>query len=127
MTAQNKTTLKSYFNAGDQPTEAQFANLIDSAMIIGDDDTLKAWTESRGYELTGITYDATYTDVISTATVKWPDGSAGTLTVDTINTTWGEIDAYHVTHVASGKTVTQALVTRNANGYITTKPALTVA
>ena len=30
MTAQSKTTLKGYFNTGDIPTEAQFANLIDS-------------------------------------------------------------------------------------------------
>lgn len=30
MTAQNKTTIKSYFEAGDKPTVAQFANLVDS-------------------------------------------------------------------------------------------------
>lgn len=31
MAQQDKTTLKSYFNTGDTPTEAQFADLIDSA------------------------------------------------------------------------------------------------
>lgn len=30
MTAQNKTTIKSYFQTGDRPTQAQFADLIDS-------------------------------------------------------------------------------------------------
>lgn len=30
MSVQTKTTLKSYFNTGDKPTEAQFADLIDS-------------------------------------------------------------------------------------------------
>lgn len=30
MTAQSKTVIKSYFNTGDRPTEAQFADLVDS-------------------------------------------------------------------------------------------------
>jgi hypothetical protein len=30
MTAQNKTTVKSYFETGDVPTEAQFVDLVDS-------------------------------------------------------------------------------------------------
>jgi len=34
MTAQNKTTLKGYFNTGDQPTEAQFADLIDTLGLL---------------------------------------------------------------------------------------------
>lgn len=130
MSAQSKATLKGYFESGDQPTEAQFVNLIDTLHVGGvdaDDETLKAWAESRAYETTATTYNGTYTEVIASATVKWPDGSAGTLTVDTINSTWRKIDAYHITHTASGKTVTQAAVTRNANGDVTVKPALTVA
>lgn len=35
MTIQSATTLKSYFQAGDKPTEAQFADLIDSALYRG--------------------------------------------------------------------------------------------
>lgn len=91
------------------------------------DQVLKAWTEAQTYERTAITYDVTYTEVMASATVKWPDGSAGALTVDTINSTWRKIDAYHVTHAASGKTVTQTAVTRNANGDITIKPTITVS
>jgi len=36
MTNQTRTVLKTYFNAGDQPTEAQFADLIDSAINVAD-------------------------------------------------------------------------------------------
>jgi len=91
------------------------------------DQLLKEWTTGEDYELTAITYHGTYTNTVSTATVKWPDGSAGAFTATTINSTWEAIDAYTITHTASGKTVTQAAVTRNADGNVTTKPALTVA
>jgi hypothetical protein len=179
MTAQDKATLKSYFNTGDTPTEAQFTNLIDS--IPGDvgvlvdadipsaiardsevttaigthasatdphadrayaaaqiaiaagggatasDQLLKNWTESGAYELTAITYNVTYPTVIASGVVKWPDGSAGALTVTAQNTTYLKETAFTITHTASGKTVTQAAVTLNTDGNITVKPALTVA
>lgn len=86
---------------------------------------LKAWAEGGDYELTSVTRDSD--GIISSATVKWPDGSAGTFTRTTKNSTWLAIDAYTISHTASGKTVTQATVTRDGNGGITTKPALTVA
>ena len=88
---------------------------------------LVAWTESESYEPTSVTMDTTYPLVPSTATVKWPDGSAGTYTTTTINDTWEAVDAYTVTHTASSKTVTQAAVTRDVNGRVTVKPALTIA
>jgi hypothetical protein len=88
-------------------------------------DTLKEWTESGAYELTSAMFDAD--NVITVATVKWPDGSAGTFATATKNMTWLAIDAYTISHTASGKTVTQADITRDANGNITAKPALTVA
>jgi hypothetical protein len=91
------------------------------------DARLKAWVEGGAYELTSVTYDSGYPQVVSTATVKWPDGSAGTFTTDTINSTYVAIDAYHISHTDSGKTVTQTAVTRNSDGSVTTKPALTVA
>lgn len=92
------------------------------------DQVLKEWTTAEAFEATAVTYDSTHTSTVSTATVKWPDGSAGVLTTDTINATWETVDAYHVTHTASGKTVTQTAVTRDATtGAVTAKPALTVA
>jgi len=36
MSSQNRSTLKSYFNTGDYPTEAQFHNLIDSCVNLKD-------------------------------------------------------------------------------------------
>jgi hypothetical protein len=89
------------------------------------DARLKEWAEGECYEVTAATWDSD--GVISGATVKWPDGSAGTFTTTTKNSTWLAIDAFTITHAGSGKTVTQAAVTRDANGNITVKPAITVA
>ena len=90
---------------------------------------LVAWTEAGAYEMTAITYDTTYPSVVASATVKWPDGNAtaGVFTATSINAAWEAIDAYTITHAASGYTVTQAAVTRNDDGAITVKPALTVS
>jgi hypothetical protein len=88
---------------------------------------LKEWTTAEAYELTAVTYDATYTSTPSSATVVWPDSSAGVFTTTTINATFETIDAYTITHATSGKTVTQTVVTRNGNGGVTVKPALGVA
>jgi len=84
--------------------------------------SLLAWTEA--YELLTATYDAD--GVLESGTVRWPDGSTGAWTRTTKNATWLAVDAYTVTHVTGGKTVTQAAVTRDANGNITAKPALTI-
>jgi len=86
---------------------------------------LVAWTEAGAYEATSVTRDSD--GVPTSAVLKWPDSSAGAFTLVTKNTTWLAVDAYTVSHADSGKTVTQAAVTRDANGNITTKPALTVA
>lgn len=86
---------------------------------------LKEWTEAGAYEMTSVSRDAA-DDVISSATVKWPDGSAGTFTRTTKNSTWLAIDAYTITHTDSSQTVTQSAVTRNSTGAITAKPALVV-
>ena len=88
-------------------------------------DRLKEWTESGAYEATSVTFDAD--QVVTTATVKWPDGSAGAFTTVTKNATWLAVDAYTISHTDSGLTVTQAAVTRDSDGNVTTKPALTVA
>ncbi|MDO8595265.1 MAG: hypothetical protein Q7R45_01445 [Sulfuricaulis sp.] len=87
------------------------------------DNRLKEMAEAGAYEMLAPAYDASR---LTSSTVKWPDGSAGTLTV----TAWsadGLPDAYTVTHTTSSKTITQSAVTRNANGDITSKPALTIS
>lgn len=89
------------------------------------DGLLVEWTESEAFEATSVTRDAA--GVATSATVKWPDGSAGTFTATTINSVWSAVDAYTITHTDSGKTVTQAAVTRDGSGAVTVKPALTVS
>ena len=90
-----------------------------------EDQQLASWVEGGAYEPTAITYDSD--GVVTTATVKWPDASAGTFTTTTKDATHIAINAYTISHTDSGKTVTQAAVTRNSDGAVTTKPALTVA
>lgn len=107
------------------PTAFALVGDAASAGALATSALLKAWVSSDAYELLSITRDGN--DVITSATVKWPDGSAGTFTATTINSTSHLIDAFTVTHTASGKTVTQAAVTRNADGFPTAYPALTVA
>jgi hypothetical protein len=85
------------------------------------------WTAGESYEMTAITYHATYHATIATATVRWPDGSGGVFTTTAIDATWEAINAYTITHAASGKVVTQAAVSRNANGDVTVKPPLVVS
>lgn len=89
------------------------------------DQLLKDWAAAEAYEVTAATRDVN--DLVTTAAVKWPDGSGGTFTTTTANATFLTVDAYTVSHTLSGKTVTQTAVTRNSNGAVTAKPALTVA
>lgn len=90
---------------------------------------LKEWTEGEQYMFPPpTTPHATYPNLpASGSAVVWPDGSAGVLTIDAVDVTWEAISAYHITHVASGKTVTQTAITRDANGFPTSQPVLTVA
>lgn len=103
--------------------DAALASALGGASVL--DQILKEWTEAGAYEVTAATVDSD--GLITTGTAKWPDGSAGTFTTTTKNSTWIAIDAYTITHTNSSKTVTQAAVTRDTNGNVTAKPALTVA
>lgn len=88
---------------------------------------VKGWAYSQSFALTSITRNAN--NVITTASITWPDGATGTLTTDTINEVFNAIDAWHATHTLNAVTltVTQPLVTRNANGKITAQPAITIS
>jgi hypothetical protein len=130
MTTNYHTVIATGAAANASVINAPLAQLDAAVTLQGGGDTasasvLSGWTTAGSYEVTGATYDGD--GVLTTATVKWPDGSAGTLTTVTKNTTWLAIDAYTITHTDSSQTVTQAAVTRDTNGNITTKPALTVA
>lgn len=117
------TTAKTSAVAALNEIDADVAALAGGATVT--DARLKEWVSGEDYELTAVTYDAD--GVPTTATVKWPDASAGTFTTTTKNSTWLAVDAYTISHTASGKTVTQTAVTRDSNGQVTVKPALTVA
>lgn len=86
---------------------------------------LVAMVAGEEYQLTAINYDAD--GVVTTATVLWPDGSAGVFTRTLKNQTFLVVDAFTITHANSGQTVTQAAVTRDANGNVIVQPELTVS
>jgi hypothetical protein len=88
------------------------------------DQTLAEWTEGIAYQLLSITRDSN--GIITGATIKWPDGSSGVFTSTIIDSSFYAINAYTITHVASGKTITQPGVTRDTLGNIITKPDLTI-
>lgn len=90
--------------------------------------SLLQWAYASAFQLASATRDAN--EAIVTASIMWPDGATGTFTTDIASTAFpGAIDAWHATHVLSGvtKTVTQTAVTRDANGAVTTQPAITIA
>ena len=120
--AANAATFNSVFATLDAQLVANTAAL---GLLGSQNARLKEWTAGEDYEITAATYDAD--NVITTATVKWPDASGGTFTTVTKDATWLAINAYTITHDPWSKTVTQAAVTRDANGNVIVKPALTVA
>lgn len=87
-------------------------------------DLLVAWAQSEAYMLTSAVRDAN--EVVSSATVMWPDRTAGVLTVTATDPVTGAINAYTLTHPANNQTVTQAAMTRDSSGAVTAQPTLTV-
>lgn len=94
---------------------------------ITQDELLLSWAYAQTFQLVSATRDAN--GAITTATVKWPDGTSGVFTTDTANTEFpGAIDAWHATYLdTTTKTVTQPAVTRDANGAVTAQPAITIS
>ena len=89
---------------------------------------LIAWFVAGAYQTPAPTYNAN--SAMTTSTVRWPDGSSGVYTADTLSTVHpGLTDGYHITYVpTSGRTwtVTQPTMTRDANGAVTAQPTITV-
>jgi hypothetical protein len=88
MATQTATTLKTYFNTGDQPTEAQFGDLIDSNLNLTDGGTVAgATTFTVGMQATATartaTADGTGTGTIADGTshVTVTSGGANTIIV----------------------------------------------
>lgn len=93
----------------------------------GTDAWLKLYGANPDSLITGsITRDSN--DAATGANVVWPDGTAGVYAGTASSGTPGAVDAYTITYVGSTtKTVTQPAMTRNTNGAVTTRPALTVS
>jgi len=66
-------------------------------------------------------------DQVTSAAVKWPDGTPGTLTITARHST-GAVNAYNITYGSPAtKTFTQPTITRNSNGAATNVPQIVVS
>jgi hypothetical protein len=95
-----------------------------TGVVLSEDQRLKEWAQGKDYQPIKIYYDVNGS--VTSASVIWPDGSTGALNTSDWNPTHETFDGYSITHVDSGKTVTQPAVIRNADGAITDKPELIV-
>ncbi|NOV28004.1 hypothetical protein E5S69_31455 [Cupriavidus necator] len=88
---------------------------------------LLSWAQVQNFQLVSATRDAN--GAITTASIKWPDGTSGVFTTDVASTAFpGAIDAWHATYAGTpAKTVTQPAVTRDSNGAVTVQPAITIS
>ncbi len=90
---------------------------------IGSDNWLKLFAQDPESMLYG-TLQRNQSNAITSGPVIWPDGTAGMYTA-TIDASYNVPSSYTVTY-GSTVTVTQPMVTRNSDGYITVRPALTI-
>lgn len=105
-------------------TKDKFDNLV----IDNEPNTqLKSWAYVQSFSIVSATRNAK--NVITTASILWPNGATGTFTADTINARYNTIDAWHATHTINDvtKTVTQTAVTRNSKGAVTEQPTITIS
>lgn len=86
---------------------------------------LMTWAITNAFIITRAERDAN--SALVNADVQWPDGVNGTLIVDKASDFPGVIDAYRVTYASTPmKTITQAAVTRDANGAVISQPLITI-
>ena len=105
--------------------QASIGSVVDAtpAAEVSDSDLID-WTNGERYQTLSATYSPT--GHIESSTVRWPDGTFGTFTTTEFNADHLAVDAYQITHVASGKRVVQKRVTRDDDGNVSIKPALII-
>lgn len=105
--------------------DAAITNVVGGGSVT--DQTLKDWAMAGAVRFKpGVSPTRNSDGLVTAATVIWPDGSEGTFT-GVADGTWKAYASFMVTHVSSGKTVSQPAVTRDETyGYVTNQPALTV-
>lgn len=87
---------------------------------------LMTWAITQAYILVNVNRDAN--GAVITADIQWPDGVNGVLVTDKASDFPGVIDAYRVTYSSDPVvTVTQAAVTRDANGAVINQPLLIIS
>jgi hypothetical protein len=85
---------------------------------------LTAWFEGELWAAPVITRDDT-SGAPLTASIVWPDGTAGTFTSLVLSTAFpGAVDSFSVTY--GSLTITQPTITRDANGAPITRPTPTI-
>lgn len=83
MAIQNDTTLKGYFNAGDVPTESQFADLIDSKPNISEIETITGkWNFDNNAQDALVVSNGFGTDVLTVNTTNQRVGVGTQSTID---------------------------------------------
>ncbi len=86
---------------------------------------LREIVASRSYEQVSANLDAD--GVVTTASIRWPDGTMGTYTTTVKNSTFLVVDAYTISYSGVlNALVSQGAVTRNSSGDIIAKPSLIV-
>lgn len=90
---------------------------VDEVLLVG-------WTQGKDYEPRTVTRDSE--GRVTSMTVKWPDDSLGVYTATDYNSTHEVYDGYTITHADDSKVVTQSAVTRNSEGMVIIKPAITI-
>ena len=101
MSIQSKTTLKNYFKTGDKPTQAQFADLIDSCFNVQQYEDLSLWptkASSKSTTLSKLTLNITSMYVV-TATMTMNSVAYGFNIVCHCN-----MDNYYTLHLLTNGT-----------------------
>lgn len=131
----------------DDPTDAHDASAVSVASpltgtvqsVLEDHETQLGSVESSSrllvlaYDPDGLlvgVFTRDVNDAITSAPAVWPDGATGVFTATVLSTAFpGAIDAYTITHTLNAVTTTytQSTMTRNANGAVTIRPAITVS
>jgi len=96
---------------------------VSNAVSMTDSNLLQC-VAAEGFQLLTIQRDSN--SVATNATVRWPDGTGGVFTASSVNTNWQAIDAFTITYTNRSRTITQSAVSRDVNGAVTNKPALTI-
>lgn len=86
MAVENRTTLKTYFETNDRPTQGQFVNFIDSAANLAETNTYQAGQDFNGNQVEGFV-NKVVTGVTGTLTIAEHSGNilktSGNVTVPT--------------------------------------------